>query len=73
MILRTVPLIALPFGFARLKAVLAFGRPGFHAGARFPISGDSGPFLCRFGSSSARMPVRVTDFGHKNRYDSITF
>jgi hypothetical protein len=41
MILRTVPLIALPFGFARLKAVLTFGRPGFHAGDE--LAGQVGP------------------------------
>jgi hypothetical protein len=32
MILRTIPLIALPFGVARLKAMLAFGRQAFNGG-----------------------------------------
>ncbi|XSC46865.1 hypothetical protein ACF1BQ_015145 [Bradyrhizobium sp. RDT10] len=35
MILRTIPLITLPFGCARLKAMPASGHPGFNAANGF--------------------------------------
>ena len=71
--------VDLPF-FAALRGIAVRAAPDPAAMRQRNVSkalgsptGDSSPFLRRFGSLEARMPAPAIDRDHKNRYDSTTF